>query len=255
MILNQIAIACLDDGSIDSARKLSQELKIPLVDAHSIAYSALLMMSPSHLMLKLTASKSPKPIYVDFLEGSLAHRRQYGGGRHQLLARAIGLKKKSNLSVLDLTAGLGRDAFILATLGCDVTMIERHPVVAALLRDGMRRAETEGWFRELKLQLLSEEASDYLQKLTQYPDVIYLDPMYPERTSTALVKKEMRILRAVVGDDLDAASLLVLARERATMRVVVKRSREASYLGEQKPDLIYKGKSSRFDVYWPTGNR
>ena len=209
-----------------------------------------LVQTPARLELHID-DQSLGPIYVDFLNGALAHRRQYGGGRGQLIAKAIGIKPKTQLSVIDATAGLGRDAFILALLGCNVTMCERSPVIYALLNDGLQRARQVTWFQTLKLVLHELDGKTLLAKINEKdkPDVIYLDPMFPERTKSALVKKEMRALKAVVGDDLDAAELLNIALKKAKKRVVVKRSKLAPTITDQKPDLQYKGKSSRFDVY------
>lgn len=192
-----------------------------------------------------------KPIKVDFVTGQAAHRRQYGGGRGQLIARAVGLKKSPNSMVLDVTAGLGRDAFVLASLGCDVTMVERSTVMAALLQDGLNRLKKDPASENIMLNLLSGDARDVLKNLPQSkkPDVVYMDPMFPHRDKTALVKKEMRILRELVGDDLDAAELLELALKTAKKRVVVKRSKLAPHLTQGVPDLIFRGKSSRYDVY------
>jgi 16S rRNA (guanine1516-N2)-methyltransferase len=159
----------------------------------------------NHLSLKLTDKNAPGAVYVDFLEGALAHRKKYGGGKNQLIAKAVGIKPKIKLSVLDVTAGLGRDAFVLAILGCDVMMCERSPVIFALLQDGLQRAEKENWFQQLSLKLIHADALNYFSQINKnnYPDVIYIDPMFPERNKSALVKKEMRVLREVVGDDVD----------------------------------------------------
>ncbi len=210
-----------------------------------------LVKTPKRLELHLLAKDAPGPVYVDFLSGALAHRRQYGGGRNQLIAKAVGVKSKEKLKVLDVTAGLGRDAFVLALLGCDVTMCERSPVIHALLEDGLQRARQEPWFADLSLSLQRLDAGVWLSNLSEVerPDVVYMDPMFPDRTKSALVKKEMRVLRAVVGDDLDAGELLESALKVAKKRVVVKRAKLAATLTERKPDLVYKGKSSRFDVY------
>jgi len=190
-------------------------------------------------------------VYVDFVEGALAHRKKYGGGKSQLIAKAVGIKPKIKLSVLDVTAGLGRDAFVLASLGCDVIMCERSPIIHALLQDGLMRAQKETWFQALSLKLIQMDACDYLSKITaeNNPDVIYIDPMFPEKTKSALVKKEMRVLRDIVGDDLDSEKLLSAALSIAKKRVVVKRSKLAPTLSDKKPDVVYTGKSSRFDVY------
>ena len=204
------------------------------------------------LVLHATEKNAPGDVTVDFLEGALAHRKKFGGGKNQLIAKAIGIKSKEKPFVLDVTAGLGRDAFVLATLGCNVVMCERSPVIHALLEDGLKRAEKEAWFQQLHLTLIHADAVNYLAAITDEnrPDVIYIDPMFPEKTKTALVKKEMRALRDVVGDDVDSEKLLPLALSVAKKRVVVKRARLAPILTHLKPSLVFEGKSSRFDVYF-----
>lgn len=190
-----------------------------------------------------------KPLTIDFIEGKARHRREYGGGRGQLIAKAIGIKKRDHLSVLDLTAGLGHDAFVLACLGCHVTMVERSLIVAALLEDALRRLKEDSELLPLSLQLIQQDAFDYLQQLHSQPDVIYLDPMYPDSKNTAQPKKEMQILRELLGHDQDAAKLMPLALAKAKHRVVVKRPRHGERLIDRDPDVVYAGKSSRFDVY------
>jgi 16S rRNA (guanine1516-N2)-methyltransferase len=205
----------------------------------------------NRLSLKSSDKSAPGAVYVDFIEGTLAHRKKFGGGKNQLIAKAVGIKPKIKLSVLDVTAGLGRDAFVLATLGCDVLMCERSPIIFALLEDGLKRAEKENWFCELSLKLIHADAIQYLSIIAaeNKPDVIYIDPMFPERNKSALVKKEMRVLRDVVGDDIDSEQLLNAALSVAKKRVVVKRSKLAPTLTDKKPDIVFMGKSSRFDVY------
>lgn len=226
-------------------------MKLKLVPKNINDCSVLLVVTKSRLELQQTGIKAPGPIYVDFLKGTLAHRRLFGGGRSQLIARAVGLKSHTSLTVLDLTAGLGRDAFVLANLGCDVTMLERHPVIAALLKDGLKRAQAAEWFRALKLKLIETDAQRYLSStLKKSFDIVYLDPMYPIGKKSTLVKKEMRLLRDVVGPDEDTMKLLNLSLKKAKYRVVVKRPRLALPLDGLIPNTVYTGKSSRFDVYF-----
>lgn len=210
-----------------------------------------LQQTPQHLQLEFPAQPELKPIVVDFTVGSNYHRYRYGGGRGQLIARACGLHKQKQLRIIDATAGLGTDAFILASLGAEVTMLERSEILAVLLRDGLQRARQHEWFATLSLELIEADACEYLRKLdvANYPDVIYCDPMYPHSDKSALARKEMRVLRNVVGNDNDAGQLLKIALQRARKRVVVKRPRLAATVSEQKPDLVCAGKSSRFDVY------
>lgn len=210
----------------------------------------------NQLLLRWQENNKAQFMGVDFLSKASQYRRYRGGGRKQLIARAVGLKGKDCPSVLDCTAGLGEDAFVLACLGCNVTMIERSPIIAALLEDGIQRAKQDPSCHDLQLQLIIEDAMVYLGVLaaTNYPDVIYLDPMFPSRKKSALVKKEMRMLRKMVGDDQDAPSLLAIALQRAKKRVVVKRPRLAPSLSERQPHVVLKGQSSRFDIYLPAGN-
>lgn len=257
-----IAVAARQASDIPAARLLADQLGVmaitdpideiihPVLD-QQLEIAIILLLTDDRLECHLLGADAPGPIDVDFLGGALAHRRQYGGGRGQLIARAVGLNRKKRLSILDVTAGLGRDAFVLAQLGNSVTMVERSSVLCALLRDGLRRGQAEAWFRELSLNLVQADALDYMDSLSEdkYPEVVYLDPMYPSRKKRALVKKEMRILRALVGDDMDAAGLLARARRCARYRVVVKRPRLAECLAGVAPDLVFTGKSSRFDVY------
>jgi 16S rRNA (guanine1516-N2)-methyltransferase len=192
------------------------------------------------------------PVLVDFVGGRLGHRRRFGGGRGQTLARAIGLKGGACPRVLDATAGLGRDAFVLTVLGCTVEMLERDPVIAALLADGLRRARLDpelGPWIDQRLRLTVGDARDLLAGVDPAPEVVYLDPMYPERQKSALVKKEMRVFRQLVGDDPDAPELLGLALGVARQRVVVKRPRQAPALAGPSPSLSLHGKTTRYDVY------
>jgi 16S rRNA (guanine1516-N2)-methyltransferase len=212
----------------------------------------ILCRTPQHLELQQNGRKTSGPLFVDFLTPSFLRRVQQLSPRHELLARAVGLKTKTQtLQVIDATAGLGQDGMLLALLGCNVTLIERSPIIAALLQDGLQRAQSDARFANLALCLLTTDAITYLQSLNSadFPDVIYLDPMYPPRGKTALANKEMRYLRALVGEDNDANQLLALALTRARHRVVVKRRDHAPFLNEQPPDWQLQGKTVRFDVY------
>lgn len=187
-------------------------------------------------------------LFIDFLSPAAEYRRKHGG-RKQLIIKAVGIKPKHTLTVVDATAGFGQDAVTLAQFGCEVIMLERSPIMQALLQDALNRAQQNQDFSKLKLKLVTTNSILYLKNVTPHPEVIYIDPMYPCRTKSALNKKHMRILREIVGDDLDAGELLAVALKTATKRVVVKRQRLAPPISATKPDMVYKGSSSRFDVY------
>jgi 16S rRNA (guanine1516-N2)-methyltransferase len=188
---------------------------------------------------------------TDFVHGNTGYRRLHGGGIHQPLARATGLKAGVRPTIVDATAGLGIDAFILASLGCKVTMIERSPVIGALLADGLQRAASHPATKDImsRLQLFIGNSHEIIASLPEQPATIYLDPMYPHRHTAALNKQEMRTIRSLVGDDQDAAALLETALTIASNRVVVKRPKGAPELSARRPSHIIEMKNSRFDVY------
>ena len=214
-----------------------------------------LVIRNHQLELKKTDEPKLGTIAVNFLSGAMAHRRQFGGGRGEAIAKAVGVKGNYLPTVVDATAGLGRDAFVLASIGCQVTMFERHPVVAALLADGLDRAyqdPTIGQLLQKQLRLIYNSSLHGLSLYQDKPDVVYLDPMFPHRQKSALVKKEMRIFQQLVGNDLDAEELLEPARRLAKKRVVVKRPDYAPFLANQKPTAEIKTKNHRFDIYTPS---
>jgi 16S rRNA (guanine1516-N2)-methyltransferase len=200
------------------------------------------------------------PVFVDFIGGKAGHRRHFGGGRGQPLARAIGLKGGINPTIIDVTAGLGKDAFVLACLGAQIDLIERSPMLAALLKDGMDRALHDPEITDIvtnRMNLIQADSIEWLSRLPpeQRPDVVYMDPMYPHRNKSALVKKEMRYLREIVGEDEDASQLLHAALSCAKRRVVVKRPRAAPILdgpllNHRKPDTAIESKNTRYDIYF-----
>ncbi len=184
----------------------------------------------------------------------MGHRRRFGGGRGQPLARAVGMKSGFNPVICDATAGLGRDGFVLASLGSQVTLCERSPMLAALLDDGLQRAALDAEIGEWvarSLSLNAGDSGDWLNSLTdeQRPDVVYMDPMYPPGKSKVLVKKEIRALQELLGPDLDSAHLLGIARQTARRRVVVKRPKRAGWLADEKPSTSIESKKTRYDIY------
>lgn len=191
-------------------------------------------------------------VTVDFTAGRAKYRRLQGGG--ELLLKAVAHKQQP--MVWDATGGLGRDAFVLASAGLEVVVFERHPAVAALLADGLWRAKADEDIAEIvaRITLHQVDAAKEMAALAaraQRPDVVYLDPMYPERQKSAAVKKEMAYFHHLLGEAVDDEVLLMAALQVAKKRVVVKRPRLGALLAGQKPHYQYTGKSTRFDVYQP----
>lgn len=242
------------------AERLADRLHLPL-SSHPgchITEHYSLFVTETHLELVYTERAVRHRVFVEFLRGSLRYRCQKGGGKNQAIARAVGLKAyKNQITILDATAGLASDAFLLAYLGCRVDLVERSPVIAALVEDGMRRARENGEMVGVvgRMHLTLADAKEVLYKLKRenYPDVIYLDPMFPTNNKNALTKMEMRIIRDIVGKDLDAEELMIPALLKARKRVVVKRPRVAPALQGAIPNFSIEGKRNRYDVYLTEG--
>ena len=191
------------------------------------------------------------PLKVDFLGGRQGYRLAAERARHERLIKALGKPVDGIQRVLDLTAGLGRDAALMAAAGFPVTLVERQPVLHALLADGLARAADT----ELAARLTLLPAADAGEApLPAGPwHGVYLDPMFPARGKSAAVKQDLQWLQKLCAypDGDEEAALLALARGRDTRRVVVKRPRKAPPLAGVAPHHGHEGKTVRFDVYMP----
>ena len=186
-----------------------------------------------------------------FIEGPILHRLKYGKGRGQNLAKAVGFKFNKNRTIIDATAGLGYDAFILASLGANVTLIERSEKIYDLLKAAISEAKLYGGEISKivnRMNLLFGDSKDILPKIA--PEVILIDTMYKERKKSALVKNDMRLVREVVGSDSDHVELINVALNNASKRVVIKQPRYAETLDNIKGcSHQILGKTIRYDVY------
>lgn len=239
-----------------AAAALAAELQLPLLAAdgppgHRTDADLLLLLSGAGLALQLTGPGAPGPVTVDFGSPALRHRRR--GGHNELLGKAVGLGKRPGLCVLDATAGLGRDAFVLADLGCRVVLCERNPLIHRLLAHGLAggAAAPDPWLNAVmeRMQLTPGDARD-VDVASLGCDVIYLDPMFPHRSKSAAVKKEMALFQRLLGDTGPGDELLLQwALAQPVARVVVKRPSKAPPLDQRIPSHAIQGKAVRFDVH------
>lgn len=189
---------------------------------------------------------------IDFTSKKLLYRVSKRANYSQHIARATHITPRIKPKILDVTAGLGKDAFIFASLGCEVTMIEKNRTIAELLKDAIMQGLEHKMVHTIlnRMTLIHGDALDYFVNLKQKPDIIYIDPMFPERTKSALVKKEMQILQKLIpSNEAGDEKLLANALDQAKKRVVVKRPRLAAPIKGKAPSFQLKGKTTRYDVY------
>lgn len=207
--------------------------------------STCLRLTESGLMLHSDAGS----LQIDWLNGGVARRGAHVGGER--LVKALGRRGPRGARVLDATAGLGRDGFLLAQAGCKVTLLERNPVLFVMLRAALEAALRDPLAVSAaeRIQLVYGDSVNWMQTTTQELDIVYLDPMFPARSKSAAVKKEAKLLQMLThGEPVDDAELLREALNRARERVIVKRPLHAPHLGGRKPDYSLSGRSTRFDV-------
>ncbi|MDQ8936450.1 class I SAM-dependent methyltransferase [Acinetobacter rudis] len=180
--------------------------------------------------------------------------------KSELLARACQLAEKPKL--IDATAGLGHDSLLMAHLGAEVILVERHPILVTLLEAAKAQATLDPFLADTaeRISLVYADSQDYLEQRVreqQEVDVVYLDPMFPQRDQNsnkkqALVKKQMQLLHLLLADDgqMDLGEQLLAPARQIAKRVVVKRPRLAVHLDDVTPDHQWLGDACRFDAYF-----
>lgn len=239
-------------GELAVFEQLAQQLSVPLrqrferdvvlPEAYFLTWREGCLRLLDHELLSkggLTIDIEPRP----------GEQRSWPAPKDGALAQAIGRKTHT---VLDATTGWAQDSLHLFRMGYQVTCIERSPIMHALISDAFARLPQLSWVQQLTLQvpqLLAGDAISLLPQLTEVPECIYLDPMFPpKRKKSALPQKSLLILRELLGDDPDKDALFAAAMQVASKRVVVKSPLHAEPLGV-KPSNSFAGKLVRYDVY------
>lgn len=239
-----VSVKLVGDASSEPSAQLLDylyESRIQISDSADY----LLYINEDHLALAATSDKKTI-VRVDFNDSKTRWRQ----AQSELLHRAIGISEQRKPRVLDATAGMGQDAFALASRGCEVTMVEQHPLIHLLLKDGLRRSKgTDNADVTDRLTLLHADAKKFLRQSNETFDVIYLDPMFPEKRGSAKTKKAMQLLRQMLTDDVDDVELLEGAIAQAKHRVVIKRPIKAPEFAGRKPGYTLKGRNVRYDIF------
>jgi len=182
----------------------------------------------------------------------LLPRLKPGAISKELLARAAKIKDADHpLVAIDATAGLGEDSLVLAAAGFHVKMFERNPVIHELLEDAIKRAAEIPELSEIvaRMELHHGDSVEAMRHLDFTPDVILLDPMFPERQKSALVKKKLQVIQKLEIPCADEADMILTAIAAKPKKLIVKRPPKGPYLAGLKPDFSIEGKAVRFDGF------
>ncbi len=240
----------LSEFSTKTSRNTQSSKEINTLKTNKNEDMIMLCLSSSGLSLQ----KGNMSLHCDFQD--MLSRIKPGKLQSELLVKAAKIKSSNSsvstsLTAIDATAGLGQDSFLLAAAGFSVHMYEQDPIIAALLRDALQQANHNPNLFPItqRMHLYEKNSILALQTITETPDVIYLDPMFPARTKSAAVKKKFQLLHELEQPCENDEVLLQAAEALHPRKIVVKRMLKGPYLAQKKPSYSLKGKSIRYDCY------
>ena len=247
--MNRITVVAQTQADRRRAEQVAEQLGLSFGSYQALNGSSelLLVVAMTGDYLLISGPKAPGPIEIDFDSAAMRHRRR--GGHNELLGKAIGVKGDRRPSVVDATAGLGRDAFVLADLGCRVEMRERSMVLCHLLQQALVNGAScrHDNVREAVARMSLHPGSAQLSDVSNH-QVIYLDPMFEDSGKKAAAKKDLAVLQKLHRGADDSGALVEWALSQPVSRVVIKRPLKASPLTPFKPTHVIRGSSIRFDV-------
>ena len=197
----------------------------------------------------LSLAQGETAVSVDF--SKLVRRISKSNPMGEMIVKAARIKGKETPSAIDATAGLGEDSFLLAAAGFDVTLCEYNPVICALLQDGIERAKGIPGLSAAagRMTVYEGNSIEYMASLSTAPDVVVLDPMFPERQKSALIKKKFQLIQQLESPCSGEEELLCAAVNLRPHKIVIKRPLKGAFLAGRKPDYSLAGKAIRYDCF------
>ena len=252
----QLYVFASSPDDLPLAQRLAARLDTTVRDAAPDCDGGFLVEVQQGVIRARQNTPGSAPVTVEFTRGRNAHRQRFGGGINQHLCRAVGLNKHPGLHIVDANGGFARDAFVMASFGAHVTLLEQSNLLCEMICHALESAATAAESAEIasRIKVVNTDSVDYLMRLPALAtDVVYLDPMFPERRKSAAVKKDMQLLHALAGPDTSAAQLLAAALYKAKRRVVVKRPVHADPISPDRLTGEVRATHTRYDIYapWP----
>lgn len=240
---NKIVVCLGKGGQRDMAESFSRKTGAPIVDKPG-EYLTIHFDSKG-----VSLSGFGLTYQGDFAE-TMMHRVTNGRLQHEMLVKAASSEKEGRKAI-DATAGMGEDAFLLAAQGYEVTLYEQNPVVAALLKDAIRRAKKNQILKNIagRMKVVEADSVESMSKLLDPVDVIYLDPMFPARQKSSLINKKLQLIQKLEPPCSEETDLFDAALKVGPSRIIVKRPLKSEYLAGREPSYTLKGKAIRYDCY------
>lgn len=235
----------LSDGDREKAVSIAEKLRIVIVEELP-EDELVLELSREGLALRRGAL-SMMGDFSDMLSRIVPGRLQ-----GELLVKSAKLKNCDHIpTALDATAGMAQDSLLLAAAGFKVKLYEKDSIIAALLADALERGAAVPELSEAisRMELYNEDSIEAMKSMTEAVDVIYLDPMFPARSKSGLIKKKFQLLQQLEAPCSDEAELMEAAMSAKPSKLVVKRPLKGPYLGGVKPSYSHQGKAIRYDAY------
>lgn len=235
-------VVCRGDGvSAAAAIALAEKLNVPL--SESYGEDMTLLLDTTGLSLVGYGLK-----YQGDFEG-MVRRITQGRLQHEMLVH-VSKTKKANPTAIDATAGMGEDAFLLAAGGYHVTMYERNPVIAALLKDAMERAKKNDLLKAVidRMELVEGDSIQSIPSMGKV-DLVYLDPMFPARQKSGKINKKLQLIQRLEQPCVDEVALINAAKAVKPQKIIIKRPLKGAYLANLSPSYTTKGKAIRYDCF------
>lgn len=234
-------VVCMGKGAQrDAAQALAKRVGAPLTDEPG-----------KQLTLLIDSSGVSLTGYGLTFQGDfeqMLHRLTEGRLQHEMLVH-VSKTKNPHPKAIDATAGMGEDAILLAASGYDVTLFEQNPVIAALLKDAMRRARKKPVLGEImeRMHLVEGNSIELMPKMIDDWDLIYLDPMFPARQKSGLINKKLQLIQKLEQPCFEESELLEAAIKANPKKIIIKRPLKGPFLAGKEPGYSVKGKAIRYD--------